>query len=140
MPLADILLAKGLVSKDEIMAGVAHQKENGGRFCDALVATGVTTSEIIDEVLSEAPAGPKIGAYKFTLILRGAINILLTISTRYTKFGISGAPQTQKAKPSLSLSGLVKTWTVHETKLLERGNPIDFCERVKCAVLLNAGE
>ena len=58
MPLADILLAKGLVSQEQIMAGVAHQKENGGRFGKALVATGVITSETIDQVLNEAPPGP----------------------------------------------------------------------------------
>ena len=59
MPLADILLAKGLVSQEQIMAGVAHQKENGGRFGAALAATGVISEETIDQVLSEAPQGPK---------------------------------------------------------------------------------
>ena len=59
MPLADILLAKGLVSQEQIMAGVAHQKENGGRFGSALAATGVISEETIDQVLGEAPPGPK---------------------------------------------------------------------------------
>ena len=58
MPLADILLAKGLVSQEQIMAGVAHQKENGGRFGSALAATGVISEETIEQVLGEAPAGP----------------------------------------------------------------------------------
>ena len=41
------------------MAGVAHQKENGGRFGSALAATGVISEETIDQVLGEAPPGPK---------------------------------------------------------------------------------
>ncbi|MBT3788424.1 MAG: ATPase [Alphaproteobacteria bacterium] len=59
MPLADILMAKGLVTREQIMAGVAHQKENSGRFGDALVATGVITAEKVEEILAETPEGPK---------------------------------------------------------------------------------
>lgn len=59
MPLADMLLAKGLVSQEQIMAGVAYQKENSGRFGDAIVATGVITAEQVAEVLGRAPVGPR---------------------------------------------------------------------------------
>jgi len=59
MPLADILLAKGMATQEQIMAGVAYQKENSGRFGDALVATGVVTDDQIAEVLAAAPEGPK---------------------------------------------------------------------------------
>jgi len=59
MPLADILLAKGLASQEQIMAAVAYQKENSGRFGDALVATGVVTDDQISETLAAAPEGPK---------------------------------------------------------------------------------
>jgi hypothetical protein len=59
MPLADILMVKGLVTQEQIMAGVAHQKENSGRFGDALVATGVITAEKVEEILADTPEGPK---------------------------------------------------------------------------------
>lgn len=59
MPLGDILVAKGIVSSEDILKGVEHQRSNGGRFGDCLVAIGATTAEKIAEVLAEAPVGPR---------------------------------------------------------------------------------
>jgi energy-coupling factor transporter ATP-binding protein EcfA2 len=59
MLLGDILVAKGLVTKEDIERALEHQRENGGRFGDCLVALGVVTEEQIDEVVNEVPEAPR---------------------------------------------------------------------------------
>ncbi|MCZ6637807.1 MAG: hypothetical protein O7C66_06385, partial [Alphaproteobacteria bacterium] len=59
MLLGDILVAKGLVTKDDVERALAHQRENGGRFGDCLAALGVVTTEQIEEVVNEAPEAPR---------------------------------------------------------------------------------
>jgi len=58
MNLGDILVAKGLVTADDIKRTVEHQRQNGGRFGDSLVALGILTHEQINKVLADAPQAP----------------------------------------------------------------------------------
>jgi predicted ATPase with chaperone activity len=58
MNLGDILVAKGLVSADDIKRALEHQRENGGRLGGSLVALGMLTSEQIERVLADAPQAP----------------------------------------------------------------------------------
>ncbi len=59
MLLGDILVAKGLISTSDIERALEHQRANGSRFGDCLVALGVVTEEQINEVLSETPEAPR---------------------------------------------------------------------------------
>ncbi|MDP6707266.1 MAG: hypothetical protein QF893_13050 [Alphaproteobacteria bacterium] len=59
MLLGDILVAKGLVSKEGIQRAVEYQHENGGRLGDCLAALDLATPEQIAEVLNEAPEAPR---------------------------------------------------------------------------------
>ncbi len=59
MLLGDILVAKALVSKEDIERASEYQRENGGRFGDCLVTLNLITAEKIDEVLNEWPAPPR---------------------------------------------------------------------------------
>lgn len=59
MQLGDILVAKGLVSREDIDRAIEHQRANGGRLGVCLVDLEIVTQEQIDEVLSEAPAMPR---------------------------------------------------------------------------------
>jgi predicted ATPase with chaperone activity len=58
MNLGDILLAKGLVSAEDVKRALEHQRINGGRFGESMVALGVLTKEQIDRVLQDAPQAP----------------------------------------------------------------------------------
>src|ERR1700722_4670460 len=58
MNLGDILVAKGLVSAEDIKRALEHQRENGGRLGGSLVALGMLTTEQIDRVLEDAPQAP----------------------------------------------------------------------------------
>jgi predicted ATPase with chaperone activity len=58
MKLGTILVAKGLVSAENINRAVEHQNENGGRLGDSIVALGLLTHEQIEKVLAEAPQSP----------------------------------------------------------------------------------
>ena len=62
MNLGDILVAKGLVSAEDIKRALEHQRENGGRLGGSLVALGMLTKEQIDRVLEEAPQAPLTAA------------------------------------------------------------------------------
>jgi predicted ATPase with chaperone activity len=55
MKLGNILMAKGLVTADDINRVIAYQNENGGRLGDCIIALGLLTKEQIDKVLDEAP-------------------------------------------------------------------------------------
>ena len=58
MNLGDILVAKGLVTADDVKGALEHQRRNGGRFGESIVALGVMTKEQIDKVLEDAPQAP----------------------------------------------------------------------------------
>jgi len=58
MSFGDILVAKGLVSADDITKALDHQRGNGGRIGDSLVALGMLSKEQVDSVISESPPAP----------------------------------------------------------------------------------
>src|SRR5947209_10225058 len=58
MNLGDILVAKGLVSPEDVKRVLEHQRHNGGRFGEAMAALGILTKEQIDKVLEDAPQAP----------------------------------------------------------------------------------
>jgi hypothetical protein len=58
MSFGDILVAKGLASPDDIIRALDHQKSNGGRIGESLVALGVVTQEQVSSVISEVPPAP----------------------------------------------------------------------------------
>ncbi len=58
MKLGNILVAKGLISADDINRASEHQAANGGRLGDSIVALGLLTKEQIDRVLEQAPQAP----------------------------------------------------------------------------------
>jgi predicted ATPase with chaperone activity len=58
MNLGDILVAKGLVTAEDIKRALEHQRQNGGRFGQSLVALGILTDEQINKVLEDAPQAP----------------------------------------------------------------------------------
>lgn len=58
MNFGNLLVAKGLVSEENIDEAVKHHQLNGGRLGDSIVALGFLTKEQIDEVLTDAPQAP----------------------------------------------------------------------------------
>jgi energy-coupling factor transporter ATP-binding protein EcfA2 len=58
MKLGNILVAKGLVTIDNINRAMEHNLEHGGRLGDSIVALGFLTHEQINRVLSDAPQAP----------------------------------------------------------------------------------
>ena len=58
MKLGNILVAKGLVSVDDINRAIEHQNQNGGRLGDSIIALGLLTKDQIDRVLDDAPQAP----------------------------------------------------------------------------------
>jgi hypothetical protein len=58
MKLGDILVAKGLVTAEDINRAVRHQAANGGRLGDSIAALGLLSRERIDEILADAPQAP----------------------------------------------------------------------------------
>ncbi|HTI44809.1 MAG TPA: hypothetical protein VL462_00425, partial [Candidatus Nitrosotalea sp.] len=58
MNLGDILVAKGLVTRDQVEAALEHQKENGGRIGASLILLGHLTQDQLDGVIRSAPAAP----------------------------------------------------------------------------------
>jgi DNA-binding MarR family transcriptional regulator len=58
MKLGNILVAKGLLSADDINRAIDHQNENGGRLGDSIAALGLLTKEQIEKVLADAPQAP----------------------------------------------------------------------------------
>jgi hypothetical protein len=58
MNIGDILVAKGLVTRDQVEAALEHQKTNGGRVGSSLVTLGALTQEQFDDVIRSAPAAP----------------------------------------------------------------------------------
>jgi predicted ATPase with chaperone activity len=58
MGIGNILVAKGLVSAQDIQRAVDYQTDNGGRIGDAIVALGILSKDQIELVLAEAPQAP----------------------------------------------------------------------------------
>lgn len=58
MNFGDILVAKGLISAEDVAKALEHQRANGGRLGDSVVALGFLTAEQVDEVIGEAPRAP----------------------------------------------------------------------------------
>ncbi|HJT15228.1 MAG TPA: hypothetical protein VJ790_21575, partial [Dongiaceae bacterium] len=58
MSFGDILVAKGLASPEQIVRALDHQKANGGRIGESLIALGVVTQEQVSTVISEVPPAP----------------------------------------------------------------------------------
>src|SRR6266851_6868275 len=58
MQLGDMLVARGLVSPDDIEAALARQVKEGGRLGENLVAMGLVTADQIAAVVNSAPAIP----------------------------------------------------------------------------------
>ncbi len=59
MSFGDILVAKGLASPDDIVRALDHQKANGGRIGESLVALGIVTQEQVSQVIGEVPPAPR---------------------------------------------------------------------------------
>ena len=60
MNIGNLLVAKGLMSTEDIDHAIHHHTKNGGRLGDSIVALGMLTREQIDEVLVDAPQAPAI--------------------------------------------------------------------------------
>lgn len=58
MSFGDILVAKGLLSQEDIAKALDHQRNNGGRIGDSLVTLGMLSKEQVDGVISEQPPSP----------------------------------------------------------------------------------
>jgi len=58
MNIGNLLVAKGLISDDDVDQAVNHQNTHGGRLGDSIVSLGFLTKDQIDEVLSDAPQAP----------------------------------------------------------------------------------
>jgi hypothetical protein len=58
MKLGNILVAKGLLSAEDINRAIEHQNANGGRLGDSIVTLGLLTKDQIDKVLADAPQAP----------------------------------------------------------------------------------
>ena len=59
MFIGDLLLAHGLVSKEDIATGLERQKIHGGRLGDNLVALGKVTNDDLERLMHGAPAAPR---------------------------------------------------------------------------------
>ncbi|MEM7751180.1 MAG: hypothetical protein AAF346_23205, partial [Pseudomonadota bacterium] len=58
MDIGRLLVAKGLISAQDIDRAHQHQRSHGGRLVDSIIALGLMTQEQIDEVLTDAPQAP----------------------------------------------------------------------------------
>jgi predicted ATPase with chaperone activity len=57
--LGEVLIAKGLITPDHVMAALERQLTAGGPIGENLVALGVLTQSDLDETLSHVPKAPK---------------------------------------------------------------------------------
>ncbi len=78
MRLGDILVARGLITVQQVEDALNRQIEEGGRLGDNLVALGSLTTDQLDDVMHETPRSPK------TLMGTGAS--LATLQTLLMKF------------------------------------------------------
>ena len=58
MDIGGLLVAKGLVSSQDIDRAIDHQQKHGGRLGDSIAALGLMSQEQIEEVLTDAPQAP----------------------------------------------------------------------------------
>ncbi|MDP6709136.1 MAG: hypothetical protein QF893_22570 [Alphaproteobacteria bacterium] len=58
MSLGNILVAKGLVSKDGLRRAYDTLEESGGRLTDCLVALGLVSRDAVEQVEAEVPVAP----------------------------------------------------------------------------------
>src|SRR6266852_6188437 len=58
MQLADLLVARGLVTPADVETALARQVKEGGRLGENLVAMGLVTADQIAAVINSAPAIP----------------------------------------------------------------------------------
>ncbi|MDX2157719.1 MAG: AAA family ATPase [Hyphomicrobiaceae bacterium] len=58
MNFGSILVAKGLVSAEDISRAIDHQKTHGGRLGESIIALGLLTKDQVDEALADAPQMP----------------------------------------------------------------------------------
>ncbi|HWO40291.1 MAG TPA: ATPase [Candidatus Eisenbacteria bacterium] len=78
MPLGELLLAKEVITREQLDRVLQQQKIAGGRLGDNLVALGYVTREKLDAILQEPPAIPKTVA-DTGLELNFLTNLLLRI-------------------------------------------------------------
>ncbi len=115
MNIGNLLVAKGLASPEAINQAIDHQKVNGGRLGDSIVALGFLTKSQIDTVLADAPQVPT------TLEDTGidAVFLLeLTIKGMYAE-NIETASQMAKAMKLSSTVVEQLVQTAKERKLVE---------------------
>jgi len=60
MNVGTLLVAKGLVSEEDIGRAVEHQNSNGGVLGDSILALNLLTADQVEAVLSEAPQAPSL--------------------------------------------------------------------------------
>ena len=58
MQVSKFLIARGLITLDDVTKAAAHQQEAGGRLDDCLVALGLLSQELLDEAHAYWPASP----------------------------------------------------------------------------------
>ena len=58
MQVSKFLIARGLITLDDVTKAAAHQQEAGGRLDDCLVALGPLSQELLDEAHAYWPASP----------------------------------------------------------------------------------
>lgn len=58
MNLSDILVARGLVSIEDVQRAGEYQRENGGRLADVLVTLGMLSAEVAAQAVADIPAAP----------------------------------------------------------------------------------
>ena len=109
MNLGDILVAKGLVSADDIKRALEHQRENGGRLGESLVALGMLTKEQIDRVLEDAPQAPLTAA---ATGIDPALLLELAMKGMYTENLELGS----QIAEALKLSGTIVNQLLNEAK------------------------
>ncbi len=59
MQMSDLLIARGLISLDDVAKAIARKQEEGGRLEDSLVALGLLSQEQLDEVNVYRPTSPQ---------------------------------------------------------------------------------
>jgi hypothetical protein len=74
--IGDILVAHGLVTQADIAAALEHQKTNGGRLGDNLIALGKLKPEDLEAVMHGAPPQPKTIA-ETGLALTDLLNLMV---------------------------------------------------------------
>ena len=58
MQLGDMLVARGLVTAEDVEEALARQVKEGGRLGENLIAMGLVTADQIASVINSAPAIP----------------------------------------------------------------------------------